>query len=123
MNTAIFAAISAMLTGVRRRGAALSRSGIIGESGRAREVIDRPSNTTGTRQACASRYAYARRLCIRRRVNYLRGAIAVAIVMCTVSYTLGGVANAQSNPSATKPPVGLSPKKINFGKVPAGTSV
>ena len=33
-NTATFTAINAMLTGVRRRGAALSRSGIIGTSGR-----------------------------------------------------------------------------------------
>src|SRR5260370_15153250 len=33
---------------------------------------------------------------------------------------LGGLAIAQSIPSATKPPVGLSPKKINFGKQPAG---
>jgi hypothetical protein len=40
------------LIGVRRRGAALSRSGIIGESGRARAVIDR-CNTTGARQAGA----------------------------------------------------------------------
>lgn len=43
--------------------------------------------------------------------------------MCTLSYALGGVAIAQSNPSSTKPPVGLSPKKINFGKVSAGTPV
>ena len=36
---------------------------------------------------------------------------------------IGGLAIAQSSPSATKPPVGLSPKKINFGQVPAGTPV
>ncbi len=41
-NTAMFAAISAVLTGVRRRGAALSRSGIIEASGRGRRN-DRPA--------------------------------------------------------------------------------
>jgi hypothetical protein len=33
---------------------------------------------------------------------------------------LGSLAIAQSSPSASKPPVGLSRKKINFGKIPAG---
>ena len=36
---------------------------------------------------------------------------------------LGGLAIAQSSPSVTKPPVGLSRKKINFGRVPAGATV
>jgi hypothetical protein len=37
---------------------------------------------------------------------------------------LGGIANAQSSPSVKtkKPEVGLSPKNLNFGKVPAGIS-
>src|SRR5260370_15765846 len=51
-----------------------------------------------------------------------RRAIAVVIAICAALYALGGHASAQSSPSATrsKLTVGLSPKKINFGKLPAG---
>src|ERR1035437_7156636 len=51
----MFAAISAVLIGVRRRGAALSRSGIIAISRRARGLIDRRSNTSGARRVGARR--------------------------------------------------------------------
>ena len=52
-----------------------------------------------------------------------RRAIAVVIAACAVLCILDGDASAQSSPSATnnKLVVGLSPKKINFGKVPAAT--
>ena len=49
-----------------------------------------------------------------------RRANLVAIAICALLCTLGGLAIAQSIPSATKPTVALSPKKINFGKQPAG---
>jgi len=49
-----------------------------------------------------------------------RRAIAVVIAACAAICSLGGLAIAQSMPSATKPTVGLSSKKINFGKQPAG---
>jgi hypothetical protein len=51
-----------------------------------------------------------------------RRAIAVVFALCTALYALGGVASAQPSPSAAKSKltVGLSPKKINFGKLPAG---
>src|SRR5208283_4795168 len=60
-KTAMFAAISALLIGVSRRGAALSRSGIIGISGRARGLIDRRSNTSGARRVGARRREWQRR--------------------------------------------------------------
>src|SRR5260370_41684762 len=49
-----------------------------------------------------------------------RGAIAVVIAIGAALYALGSLATAQSIPSAAKPPIELSPRKINFGKVPAG---
>src|SRR5882757_7018801 len=49
---------------------------------------------------------------------------AVAILICAVSGALGSVARAQelSSPDAKLPKVSVSPKKINFGKVPTGTT-
>ena len=49
---------------------------------------------------------------------------AVAILICAVSGALGTVARAQelSSPDAKLPKVSVSPKKINFGKVPTGTT-
>jgi len=49
---------------------------------------------------------------------------AVAILICAVSGAAGSVARAQelSSPDAKRPKVSVSPKKINFGKVPEGTA-
>src|ERR1700688_3202623 len=49
---------------------------------------------------------------------------AVAILICAVSGAVGSVARAQelSSPDAKLPKVSVSPKKINFGKVPGGTT-
>src|SRR5260370_24413730 len=124
MNTAIFAAMRAILMGVRRRGAALSRSGIIGTSGRARAVIDRRlyyRRAAGRRET--ARFAYARRRSICRRMISSRGAIAVVTAIGAAVYALGSLATAHSIPSAAKPPIELSPRKINFGKVPAGMPI
>ena len=48
---------------------------------------------------------------------------AVVSLICALFCLPGGIASAQPSPSATKSKltVGLSAKKINFGKVPAGT--
>lgn len=50
-----------------------------------------------------------------------RPTIANVIVACAVVFALSGLAIAQTPSVAKKPRVGLSPSKINFGKVPAGT--
>ena len=49
---------------------------------------------------------------------------AIAILICTVSGAAGSVARAQdlSSPDVKLPKVSVSPKKINFGKVPGGTT-
>jgi hypothetical protein len=88
--------------------------------------IDQPAEqyyrrTAGRRET--PRFAYARRRSICRRMISSRGAIAVVIAIGAALCAVGGLATAQSSPSAAKPPVGLSPKKINFGKVPAGTPI
>src|SRR3982074_2446308 len=48
---------------------------------------------------------------------------ALAILICAVSFAVPSIARAQvSSPDAKKPKVSVSPKKINFGKVPGGTT-
>ncbi|MGH7925107.1 MAG: choice-of-anchor D domain-containing protein [Candidatus Binatus sp.] len=57
-------------------------------------------------------------------MSWSRRAIALAFLICAAAYALIGVATAQSSTSTTrnKLKVGLSPRKINFGKQPAGTT-
>ena len=58
-----------------------------------------------------------------QRVISWRRVIAVVIAICAVIHTFSGLASAQLSPSAakTKLQVGLSSRKLDFGKVPART--
>src|SRR5713101_873356 len=60
-----------------------------------------------------------------KTLNRRAGRVAAfAFLICAVSCAVGGVARAQelSLPEAKLPAVSVSPKKINFGKVPTGTT-